>query len=186
LSLGIAYFRKGDSKQAEDIFRKILQLNPSNNFARNSLAALYIESKRFVEAEKALEVALKDLSFPDQHKALFNLAIIQEKRGQILRAEKTLQKSLKENPNFCPGWMKLSEIQLRQSKRAEAIDSLQSGSVGLCYSFTQNHYQLGLLHMQMNDNQSAREKFDEIARRFPKTHWAKLANEKLNIIQGRN
>lgn len=186
ISLGIAYFRKGDVRAAEASLRKALEMNPENNFARNNLAAIYIETNRLDAAQKEVNIALKDLSFTDQYKVLFNLAVIQEKKGLPLRAEQSLQKSLVENPNFCPGWMKLSELQMRLSKRAEALDSLRSGSNGLCYSNPQTHYQLGLLLQQMNDLTGAQEKFDEVARRFPKSPWAKLATEKLSLLRERN
>ncbi|HOQ50281.1 MAG TPA: tetratricopeptide repeat protein, partial [Candidatus Atribacteria bacterium] len=62
LHLGWVYYKKGDSEEAEEAFRKILNKNPKNFQARYFLAATLIEEGRKEEAKEELTYILEESS----------------------------------------------------------------------------------------------------------------------------
>lgn len=181
-ALGLAYFGKRDFKKSEESFRRALTLNPQHNFSRNNLGSLYLEQGKYAQAQREFELVAKDLAFVEQYKTLYNLGVLNAKQGQRLKAEHFYQRSLKENPNFCQAWLKLAELQLELGKREDAVNSLRTGTEGLCYSFTEAHYKLGLLLVRNQELDQARSKFEEIQQRFPNSPWAKLSEQKLRTL----
>jgi Flp pilus assembly protein TadD len=59
LALGSAYFRKGDSEEAEIEWKAAVAVNPKLGQAHNNLAFVYMQSGRFDEAEQELKLAEK-------------------------------------------------------------------------------------------------------------------------------
>ncbi|MBN2120937.1 MAG: tetratricopeptide repeat protein [Candidatus Omnitrophica bacterium] len=58
-TLGNIYLSRGKETEAEQIFKNIIQNNPSNDYIRLDLAKIYLNQKRYSEAEWLLEDALK-------------------------------------------------------------------------------------------------------------------------------
>lgn len=74
LSLGSAYFRKGDLAPAEEHFRGAIEANPKMGEAHNNLAVLLMMTDRLAEAERETSLAEKagfrvNPDFKDQLKA---------------------------------------------------------------------------------------------------------------------
>ena len=96
LNLAHAYERLNRLEGAIQEYRGAITLEPKHFFAHNNLGVLYDKQGRYEDAIMEFEVALK--SEPGNAMALKNLAtakknneIIQERRGQIQRAEKAAQ-----------------------------------------------------------------------------------------------
>lgn len=58
INLGIAYYKSGDEKNAEEAFLNALKLDPQHPVATNELAVLYRKQGRFAEAKKIYTEAL--------------------------------------------------------------------------------------------------------------------------------
>jgi len=181
-ALGMAYFAKKDFVKSEESFKHAMALKPEDNSARSNLGAIYLEQGKLGPAQRELEAVLKDLAFTEQDKTLFNLGLLHDKLGNRLKAADYYARAIKENPNFCQAWMRLSDTQIATGKREDAIQSLRSASNGLCYGNMEAHYQLGVVLAQDRDLDLAKNKFEEILRRFPKSPWAKLSEEKLRTM----
>ncbi|WP_245720601.1 tetratricopeptide repeat protein [Microbulbifer yueqingensis] len=52
VNLGIAYYKSGDQKHAEESFLQALEIDPGHPVANNELAVLYRKQGRFEEARK--------------------------------------------------------------------------------------------------------------------------------------
>ncbi|WP_308366188.1 MULTISPECIES: tetratricopeptide repeat protein [unclassified Microbulbifer] len=74
INLGIAYYKSGDEKHAEEAFLKALELDPQHPVATNELAVLYRKQGRFAEAKKAYTNALAEN--PDYLPLIKNLGIL--------------------------------------------------------------------------------------------------------------
>lgn len=74
IDLGIGYARSGELDQAEESFKKALQLNPRHPIAYNELGMVYRRKGMFREARASYEKALE--LFPTFHFAQRNLAIL--------------------------------------------------------------------------------------------------------------
>jgi tetratricopeptide (TPR) repeat protein len=76
VNLGIAYSRKGESRQAEHSFSKALRIDAGHAVANNELGLLYRKSGRFNAARAAYQNAL--VQHPDYLPARKNLGILCE------------------------------------------------------------------------------------------------------------
>ena len=59
LSLGSAYFRSGDLPQAEQAYLAAIAADPNIGEAHNNLAVVYLETRRYAEADRAVRAAEK-------------------------------------------------------------------------------------------------------------------------------
>lgn len=74
VNLGIAYFRSGDEKHAEESFLEALRAAPLDPIASNELAVLYRRQGRFDEARETYRDALQ--LHPDNLALIKNLGIL--------------------------------------------------------------------------------------------------------------
>ncbi|MFD1215570.1 tetratricopeptide repeat protein [Microbulbifer celer] len=74
VNLGIAYYRSGDQKQAEEAFLEALRAAPLDPVASNELAVLYRRQGRFDEARTTYEEALQNN--PENLPLIKNLGIL--------------------------------------------------------------------------------------------------------------
>ncbi|MCK7596082.1 tetratricopeptide repeat protein [Microbulbifer sp. CAU 1566] len=74
VNLGIAYYRTGDEKHAEEAFLEALRAAPLDPLASNELAVLYRRQGRFDEARKTYSDALQ--VHPDNLPLIKNLGIL--------------------------------------------------------------------------------------------------------------
>jgi len=59
--MGLIAEIKGHGKEAEDYYKKALELNPQNIFVRERLAQVYISDKSYDKAVKELEEIAKNI-----------------------------------------------------------------------------------------------------------------------------
>lgn len=74
VNLGIAHFKSGDEKNAEEAFRQALERDPYHPAATNELAVLYRKQGRFQEARKLYTGALGE--HPQYLPLIKNLGIL--------------------------------------------------------------------------------------------------------------
>lgn len=95
--LGLVYTRLKDFPQAIGAYRKVIELDPQFTDGYFNLGYIYAMNKDYSNAEKMYEATVKlTPSYLDE--ALFNLAIVQEKRGKMKESIENLEKALKINP----------------------------------------------------------------------------------------
>lgn len=97
INLGIAHYKNGDEKHAEEAFLKALELDPQHPVATNELAVLYRKQGRFAEAKKAYTSALAEN--PDYLPLIKNLGILCDLYLQDLQCAMTqFQQYLQHEP----------------------------------------------------------------------------------------
>lgn len=74
VNLGIAYYKSGDQKHAEESFLQALELDPQHPVASNELAVLYRKQGRFEEARKIYTDAIA--SNPEYSPLVKNFGIL--------------------------------------------------------------------------------------------------------------
>lgn len=74
VNLGIAYYKNGNEKHAEEAFRHALELDPDHPAANNELGVLYRRQGRFAEARKVYVNALA--KNPEYRPLIKNLGIL--------------------------------------------------------------------------------------------------------------
>jgi tetratricopeptide (TPR) repeat protein len=98
--IGLVYARTladaGKAKEGAEVLNKMLQADPSNVDIYVNLSQVYVQGKRFADAEKVLLRAQeKNL---DKEKLRFQLASVYERQKDFDRAESVFKELLKENP----------------------------------------------------------------------------------------
>ncbi len=98
LLLGKLYTGQNQYRQALETYQKAADLNPKMPGLFFNLGFLYAAKDDYALAEDAFARAI-DLSPPYLDKALFNLAVVQDKQGKRNASLQSLKKALKANPN---------------------------------------------------------------------------------------
>jgi tetratricopeptide (TPR) repeat protein len=103
-NLALVYARTladaGKVKDGADILDKMLAGNPSNLDLYINLSQIYLQAKRFSEAEKVLRRAEEQKL--DKDRVRFQLATVYDKQKDFDKAESVFKELLKENPNDGP------------------------------------------------------------------------------------
>ena len=116
----VALLQQGRVAEASELLGKVLQLDPANTSARQTLAGLLVEGKRYDEAQRSLQDGLK--LDPSQTGLAMILARVQVEQGDIQSALKTLQRSLPyavERPDYQAF---LAALLQREGRHKEAIE----------------------------------------------------------------
>lgn len=96
--LGRLYTKSQDYPKAIRAYQKAADLNPLSPDTLYNLGFVYAETKSYVSAEKMF-LAVVELRPDYLDKALFNLAVVQEKQGKRQQCIENLEKTLTVNPN---------------------------------------------------------------------------------------
>lgn len=135
VGLGTAYQIKGDYRQAERSFRRALQIDPNNSYAKDGLAELFENQKQaqvatFIERalklqeakdfDQSLSYYIKALNIepnnPDIH---YNIGTAFQAKNDMLRAERAYRKTLELNPNHAEAKAALGMVM--ENKKEENI-----------------------------------------------------------------
>lgn len=89
LPLGRIYLDRGEAKKASEVFSDLVKFVPNNRMAAGLLVESLLRSQQIAEAERALgDLVATD---PESIEARSTLADLQENRGDIAAARKTLE-----------------------------------------------------------------------------------------------
>lgn len=89
LPLGRIYLDRGDAKKASEVFSDLVKFVPNNRMAAGLLVESLLRSQQTAEAERALVDLLA--ADPESIEARSTLADLQEHRGDVAAAKKTLE-----------------------------------------------------------------------------------------------
>ena len=96
----MSYLAKKDEKQAEESWKKALELKPDYAEAMNALATLYNNQKRFDEAAAmSAKAGAAGGAAGGSADATYNQGIILWNQGKIAEAKAKFEEAIKANPN---------------------------------------------------------------------------------------
>ena len=125
-NIGVSYMAKKDEKQAEEAWKKALELKPDNAEAASALATLYNNQKRFDEAAamsaKAAAAAAPGAARAD---AVYNQGIILWNQGKIAEAKTKFEEALKADPNYADAHYQLGMALLNEGKLPDAVAAFE-------------------------------------------------------------
>ncbi len=107
-NLGVAHFRAGHLKQAEETLKKVCTLAPQDAFAQATLGMIYLEQARYDEAITALTQSVQ--SNPKSASAHNFLGIAAAKKGWSQAAFKELNTALELNPSYADAHYNLAVL----------------------------------------------------------------------------
>lgn len=181
-NLGMAYYFRDQPELAEKELLKAIDIDKKNSDARVNLGTLYMEKNRLKEARIQYEEVLKDLTYPNQFRNYYNLAVLALKEGDRAMGFEYLFKSIKEKEEYCQAHFKLGELYFEEYKFKQALASFQESAKGTCVTEPAPHYQQALALMNLNRFEESRIKLKEIMDKFPKTRFNAMASIQLKKI----
>lgn len=101
-------YADGALKQAEDIYRQILQINPHNPDVLNMLGLIAHQKFMFAEAQDFFYQALR--ISPNHLPLYFNLAVSLQADNKLCEAENAYRQVLRLNPNLKEAWNNLGGV----------------------------------------------------------------------------
>jgi tetratricopeptide (TPR) repeat protein len=126
-NLGVSQLQKKDEKQAEESWKKVLELKPDNANALNALATLYNNQKRFDEAAAmSAKAGSAGGATGGSADATYNQGIILWNQGKIAEAKTRFEEAIKADPNFADAHYQLGMALLNEGKMPEAVGSFES------------------------------------------------------------
>jgi protein O-GlcNAc transferase len=119
----LAEHQAGNLTKAEDLYRKVLTVQPENFYALHYLGVLYTQLGQYDPAINHLEKALQ--VNPSDADTYYNLAIAFQGKGQIDDALKTYQKTVQLNPQNADAYVNLGIINKEKGMLDRAMNAFR-------------------------------------------------------------
>ncbi len=181
-NLGMAYYFKNEREMALQHIRRALELDPKNTDARLNLASLQFERGDLKSAEKLYLEALKDLTYEKHARTYFNLALIEQRRGDQAKSLAYFRRSVKEDTDYCPSWLAMGQIEYNARRYADAAKHFRQARMGVCANDPAPLYWQGATDMKLGDFFNARTKFEDLLGKFGDSSYAPMARERMSEI----
>jgi Tfp pilus assembly protein PilF len=181
-NLGMAYYFRDQTELAIKELQKSIDLDPKNSDARVNLGTIYMEKNRLKEAKAQYDEVEKDLTYRNQFRNFYNLAVLSLKIGDRKEAFEYLNKSIKEKDDYCQAHFKLGELYMEEYKFTQALSSFQESAKGTCVTEPAPHYQQALALMNLNRFEEARIKLKMLIEKHSKTSFFSMAQVQLKKI----
>jgi tetratricopeptide (TPR) repeat protein len=124
-NIGVAYLAKKDDKQAEETWKKALEVKPDYAEALNALSTMYNNQKRFDEAS-AMSARAAAAGGGGSADATFNQGIILWNQGKIAEAKAKFEETIKANPAHADAHYQLGMALLNEGKLPDAVAAFES------------------------------------------------------------
>ena len=181
-NLGMAYYFREQPDLAINELQRSIDLDPKNSDARVNLGSIFMEKNRLKEAKAQYDIVSKDLTYRNQFRNFYNLALLALRIGDRKEAFEYLDKSIKDKEDYCQAHFKLGELYMEEYKFTQALSSFQEASKGTCVSEPAPHYQQALALMNLNRFEEARMKLKMLIEKHPKTRFFSLSQVQLKKI----
>lgn len=181
-NLGMAYYFKGQPELAVTELNEAISLDEKNSDAKINLGTIYFEKRKHKEARKLYEEVLTNLTFENQFRTYYNIALIDLSEGDRKGAFDNLAKSLKEKDDYCAAHFKLGEMYSEEYKFKEALASFRQAGKGTCVSEPAPLYQQAVTLNNLERKDEAKKKFQEVISKFPTTQYKAMAVSQINQL----
>jgi len=174
--------REGKHEEAIEHYQKALEVAPGMYFARNNLASLFVEGRKFDEAEKQFRRVIAE-NQADAN-AYFNLANVYLLTDRLNEARDSIQEGLKRQPQSGFGEFLMGSMLIRKGNAREAEEHFRvalNDDPGLANAH------LALVNLYIRENRSA-EAVAELSlflKQSPDSPFAPHARELLAKLQSK-
>jgi predicted O-linked N-acetylglucosamine transferase (SPINDLY family) len=118
LDLAIQYHQRGDLRQAEQLYRQILQAEPHN---ADALHLLGVIAQQVGRNDAAIDFMTRALQFnPRLAEAHHNLGVVLKQQGRLAEAEASYRQALRLKPDYADAHNHLGNTLKQQGRLAEA------------------------------------------------------------------
>lgn len=152
--LAQAYQGLGDSKNAAQAYSNSLKLDNTQSSVHISLANIYIDQKKYTEAQAALKAA--SYADPSDAKAHYTLGLLLQQLEKPKEAEVEFRQTARLAPTDGNAYYGLATALKAQGRNDEAIKNLQK-AMQLKRDFAPAMSELGLIYAEQGDDAKAQE-----------------------------
>lgn len=183
-NLGLVYFMREKLDLAITHFSKAVELNKDYTEARNNLARVFIEKRKFKEAQAELLIVLNDLTYGNQEAAQVNQGLLYFNQNEYLKSQESFLKALQMNPENCLAQSYFGRAYLELNNPAKAAETLDR-AIALCQRelFDEPHYYSAVAHFRAGDKTKAKIRFNEILKFYPRGKYKEKARAMLDILE---
>ena len=161
----INLYRDRKFLEAEQLAKKLLNLNPKVSFLYNLLGLILAAQSRNDEAIKYYE---KGIEIKPKYAMIYNnLGTVYKTKKNYLKAENYYNKSIELDKKLPEAQNNLGSLYVELNKLTEAISSFKK-SISINSNFYIAHYNLGVLYKSIGKFKESRKYFDETIRLYPK------------------
>ncbi len=171
--LGLVHGDLREDKQAEDNFRRAIELSPNYSEAHNNYGMFLCQRGRMAEAQARFESALANTLYATPEKALANAGICTLDKGDAAQAEVYFIRALKRAPNLPSAQLGLAEVHYRNGRWLAARGLLRQ--IGQSSEHGAQALWLGVrVERRLGDQEAEASYGAQLRRRFPEsmqTQW---------------
>lgn len=124
-AIAVLYTRVGDTKKAEQHYRKSLQLKPDSARGHNNYGQFLCSQERYAEAEKQFLEAANNPFYDAIPVALNNAGICARRIPDAEKAEQYFRMALDKEPEFAPALLQMSILKFSQDNYLSARAYMQ-------------------------------------------------------------
>ncbi|MBF0446147.1 MAG: tetratricopeptide repeat protein [Magnetococcales bacterium] len=181
--LGVAYDQLGQDRKSLNVWKKAHLIKPHNGGINHNLGVALMRQQLLDEAKVAFIDALADHKFADRVETYYNLALIQQRRGEIREMVASLKQLLQMYPGHIPSNMVLADYYRKMHRPDLEAKQLRNILTSDSQSIVALE-RLANLYFQGRNKVKAKAVLERIVEIAPKTAAAKRAKVKLGRISG--
>lgn len=183
-NLGLTYFMRERYDISEKHVRNAVRLNESYTDARNNLARILIEQKKYREAEKELQTVLNDLTYTGQDRAYLNLGLNYFNQGKFNQARDAFIRSVNIQRESCTANTYLGKTHFELKNYVKAAEILDN-AIGFCQqkAYDEPHYYSALTYYRLGQPEKSVARFEEILRLYPNGQYRDKSRAMIDLIK---
>lgn len=183
-NLGLAFYVRGRLKQAEEKFKKAIELAPRFSEAKNNLARVMIDDRRFKEALVLLHDVEGDLTYEYPEKTFSNLGLAYFEQGEYKKAEEYLGRSMEMRRQSCTTANYYGRTLLEMKRFLQSAEILDR-AVEYCRAtrFEDPLYFSAMSYFSIGEKEKSRARLEELLKDYPKSKYVAKAKGMLQLLE---
>lgn len=183
-NLGLAYTVRNRPKEAEQHYRKAIELDPRYSDVRTNLARLLIDQKKFDQALQELSLVENDLTYPYPEKALSLVGQVYFNKGRYKKAEEYLGRAMNVRRDSCITANFYGRTLLEEKKLDEAVGILDL-AVENCRSskFEEPLFFSAMAYYSLGDKDKSKARAQELMTEYPLSKYANKAKGLMRLLE---
>lgn len=184
--VGFIHAAREEYADAERWLHKTLEIDDTYTDARNTLGQIYIIQGRHDEAVTILEIAARDMLYPEPHLVQANLGQAYLGLGRLDEAIDHLMRAVREQPDFCVAYYRLGDA-LQRAGSLERSEEALAAAVAVddpaCRDFQTAWRLLGEVRLGLGRLEAAAEAFGRCVDVGPATEDGRRCAAALSRIE---
>jgi len=175
-ALGLLYHRMGQPVEAEQQFKRAINLSPRDGVIQNAYGSFLCQQNRFEEAEQTFLKAAENPLYETPEQALTNAGTCALKYNQTEKAEAYFRRALEKNPKVPIALLQMSQMSYDQGNYLSSRGYLQRYLA--VANHTPNSLWLGIrIEQQLGDRDALSSYALLLKNNFPDSEEAKLLQQ---------